>query len=364
MCSLSHCGPVWSNGIASENARPVRTARDAAQHGVGRDEVERAALVVGAPPSPVRNACARARESSGVSGMGGRTSCSGCARWTRAPAGSRMPAETDRHERTLMAWPTESRMRRDRPVGRRRTRRRARGVRRDRAGDRARASRSRWSRRPPRRRRGRRTCAAPTSTWSRCRSTTRGSATTARSSCATADGDAARAALPVQRVGREVVAVGRRRGRRRGDRRRTSGSRCTRCRWCSRAARSRSTAPGSLVTTERCLLNPNRNPADGSRAEIEDDAAERLLGVERIVWLADAHRRGRRHRRSRRQRRRVHRAAAARCSRVATIPTNPNHAIAADNRAAAGGGRHRGGRGPGAALRDASGAAGCSRFPT
>jgi agmatine deiminase len=42
---------------------------------------------------------------------------------------------------------------------------------------------------------------------------------------------------------------------------------------------------GLLVTTEQCLLNPNRNP-DLSRQEIE----QRLcadLGVERILWLGD-----------------------------------------------------------------------------
>jgi agmatine deiminase len=43
---------------------------------------------------------------------------------------------------------------------------------------------------------------------------------------------------------------------------------------------------GTLVTTERCLLNPNRNPGCG-RAGIED-ALRTWLGVERIVWLADA----------------------------------------------------------------------------
>jgi agmatine deiminase len=43
---------------------------------------------------------------------------------------------------------------------------------------------------------------------------------------------------------------------------------------------------GALVTTERCLLNPNRNPGH-SRAEIED-ALRTWLGVERVVWLADA----------------------------------------------------------------------------
>jgi agmatine deiminase len=40
---------------------------------------------------------------------------------------------------------------------------------------------------------------------------------------------------------------------------------------------------GTLVTTEQCLLNPNRNPTM-SREEIEDGLRE-YLGVERIVWL-------------------------------------------------------------------------------
>jgi agmatine deiminase len=40
---------------------------------------------------------------------------------------------------------------------------------------------------------------------------------------------------------------------------------------------------GTLITTEQCLLNPNRNP-DLSREEIED-ALRSYLGVRRIVWL-------------------------------------------------------------------------------
>lgn len=43
---------------------------------------------------------------------------------------------------------------------------------------------------------------------------------------------------------------------------------------------------GALVTTERCLLNPNRNPGY-SRADIEG-VLHSFLGVERFVWLADA----------------------------------------------------------------------------
>ena len=40
---------------------------------------------------------------------------------------------------------------------------------------------------------------------------------------------------------------------------------------------------GTLVTTEQCLLHPNRNPSL-SRGEIED-GLRTYLGVERIVWL-------------------------------------------------------------------------------
>ena len=42
---------------------------------------------------------------------------------------------------------------------------------------------------------------------------------------------------------------------------------------------------GLVVTTEQCLLNPNRNP-DLSRADIEQRLA-RDLGLERVLWLRD-----------------------------------------------------------------------------
>jgi agmatine deiminase len=42
---------------------------------------------------------------------------------------------------------------------------------------------------------------------------------------------------------------------------------------------------GTLLTTEQCLLNPNRNP-ELDRVGIED-ALRRYLGVERIVWLGE-----------------------------------------------------------------------------
>ncbi len=42
---------------------------------------------------------------------------------------------------------------------------------------------------------------------------------------------------------------------------------------------------GSLLTTEQCLLHPNRNPGM-SRAEIEEQLRERL-GVTQIIWLGE-----------------------------------------------------------------------------
>lgn len=85
---------------------------------------------------------------------------------------------------------------------------------------------------------------------------------------------------------------------------------------------------GTLVTTERCLLNPNRNPTLG-RAEIEAVLGE-FLGAERVIWLADGiaedagtdgH---------------VDNVAAFTPSGSVLVqgcddPTNPNAAIAADN---------------------------------
>jgi agmatine deiminase len=42
---------------------------------------------------------------------------------------------------------------------------------------------------------------------------------------------------------------------------------------------------GTILTTESCLLNPNRNP-ELSRADIED-RLRRFLGAQRILWLGD-----------------------------------------------------------------------------
>jgi agmatine deiminase len=44
---------------------------------------------------------------------------------------------------------------------------------------------------------------------------------------------------------------------------------------------------GTLITTEECLLHPNRNPAM-SREEIEDGLRE-YLGVETVIWLPFGH---------------------------------------------------------------------------
>jgi agmatine deiminase len=87
---------------------------------------------------------------------------------------------------------------------------------------------------------------------------------------------------------------------------------------------------GLLVTTERCLLNPNRNPG-WTREQIED-GLRLYLGADRVVWLADGiaednetdgH---------------VDNVVAFFAPGRALLqgcddPENPNHAIAADNRA-------------------------------
>lgn len=44
---------------------------------------------------------------------------------------------------------------------------------------------------------------------------------------------------------------------------------------------------GTLITTEQCLLNPNRNPGL-SRAEIEAEL-KRFLGVRQIIWLGEGY---------------------------------------------------------------------------
>ena len=42
---------------------------------------------------------------------------------------------------------------------------------------------------------------------------------------------------------------------------------------------------GTLITTEECLLNPNRNPSL-SRVQIEEVLRE-YVGIEKVIWLPD-----------------------------------------------------------------------------
>lgn len=85
---------------------------------------------------------------------------------------------------------------------------------------------------------------------------------------------------------------------------------------------------GTVVTTESCLLNPNRNP-DRSRADVESDLKS-YLGVRKVIWLrrgmhasqVDGHIDGI--------------AAFARSGVIlaaaANDPNDPNHAIFRENR--------------------------------
>ena len=108
----------------------------------------------------------------------------------------------------------------------------------------------------------------PASRWSRSRSTTPGRATRARSSSTDGAGEPRRRAVRLQRLGREVRALGR-------------GRALRRARSSSASARSRLDArhfvleggsiavdgEGTLFTTEQCLLEEHRNPAPGPRGD-------------------------------------------------------------------------------------------------
>ena len=59
----------------------------------------------------------------------------------------------------------------------------------------------------------------------------------------------------------------------------------TTCDWVLEGGAIDPDGAGLLVTTEQCLLNPNRNP-DLSRADIEAKLASDL-GIDRVLWLGD-----------------------------------------------------------------------------
>ena len=63
------------------------------------------------------------------------------------------------------------------------------------------------------------------------------------------------------------------------------GLSATACDWVLEGGAIDGDGTGLLVTTEQCLLNPNRNP-DLSRSTIEAKLASDL-GIERILWLGD-----------------------------------------------------------------------------
>ena len=63
------------------------------------------------------------------------------------------------------------------------------------------------------------------------------------------------------------------------------GKRVVACDWVLEGGAIDGDGTGTVVTTEQCLLNPNRNP-DLTREEIENRLREDL-GFERIVWLGE-----------------------------------------------------------------------------
>ncbi len=64
-----------------------------------------------------------------------------------------------------------------------------------------------------------------------------------------------------------------------------AGLACTRCEWILEGGAIDGDGSGTVVTTEQCLLNPNRNPGM-HRADVEE-ALARDLGFEKFVWLGE-----------------------------------------------------------------------------
>ncbi len=63
------------------------------------------------------------------------------------------------------------------------------------------------------------------------------------------------------------------------------GKRVVRCDWVLEGGAIDGDGTGLVVTTEQCLLNPNRNPGMGRNAI--EDALARDLGYDRVLWLGD-----------------------------------------------------------------------------
>ena len=195
--------------------------------------------------------------------------------------GFSMPAEWEPHEACLMEWPTVTRRRfSGRTVRRgqarlRRGRQLDRGLRACRHGLRSRARRPRPA--EP---------AGPVSRSSPFRSTTPGCATTARSSSGTTGGRVALVHFRFNAWGEKYLrTTGTPRSR--GMSRRTSACDGIEAPFVLEGGSFFVDGEGTLITTEQCLLNPNRNPTM-SRVEIERGPAG-LPGHRSGVWLGLGH---------------------------------------------------------------------------
>ena len=111
---------------------------------------------------------------------------------------------------------------------------------------------------------------------------------------------------------------------------------------CSREASIAVDGEGTLITTEQCLLHPNRNPELG-RADIEQLLCD-YLGVETVIWLGAGPVRRPRHRRPRRQHRPLRAAREPCCSRRWATRRAPTTRRCSENRDRLAGARDARGR--------------------
>ena len=226
---------------------------------------------------------------------------------------------------------------RARAVGRRRSRRPSASTRRSPTRS-PRSSRSRWSRARrdaaearaalERRRRGR----------SSCRSTTRGCATTGRSSCCRRRRRAAARRSSASTPGARTSAL---------RRRRAAGRRAVRAPGLAayepgmvlEGGSVHVDGAGAVLTTEQCLLHPNRNPSLIARGD--RGARARLPRRVESCGCGAGPRRGPRHRRPRRPDRRVHRPGRGAAPDGARRPTRTSSAARRTVARGAGGRRSR-----------------------